>query len=227
MIRGVFFDLDGTLYDRDAAMLRLAHDQYAAFRDHLRPRVDEQTFTGRFLELDDHGYTSRSDVYRRIAEAFGLNNWLTVDLERHFWEAYNRRCELSADTWATLHTLRRAGLCLGIVTNGQTEWQSRKIEGLGLGSFFDVVLISEQEGIRKPDTRIFDRARERCGIGRPSDAMFVGDHPEVDVAGAHGAGMVAVWKRVPYWTLTTQGAITIDRLTEILSIVALGTPGNP
>jgi putative hydrolase of the HAD superfamily len=216
VIRAVLFDLDGTLYDRDTSMLTLAHDQFAAFKDKLPPHVDERRFTSRFLALDDHGYSNRSDMYRRLADEFGLDNWLTVDLERHFWESYSRRCEVAADTWSTLHALRAAGKCLGIVTNGQREWQSRKIDSLGLGSFFDVVLISETEGIRKPDARIFDRARERCGVDSPAESMFVGDHPDIDVAGAHAAGMVAVWKRVPYWTLATEGAIVVDRLSEIL-----------
>jgi putative hydrolase of the HAD superfamily len=219
MIKAVLFDLDGTLYDRDAAMVTLAHDQFEAFRNELQPRVDEERFTRRFIELDDHGYASRSDVYRRLSDELGLDNWLTVDLERHFWEAYSRRCDISSDTWNTLRTLRTAGKCLGIVTNGQTEWQSRKLDGLGLGSFFDVVLISEKEGIRKPDARIFERARERCGVEQPSETMFVGDHPDVDVAGAHAAGMVAVWKRVPYWTMKTEGAIVVDQLSEILPAV--------
>jgi len=216
VIKAVFFDLDGTLYDRDAAMLELAHDQFAAFREKLSARVDEGRFTSRFLELDDHGYADRSHLYGRLADEFGLDNWLTVDLERHFWESYSRRCEISDDTRTTLQALRDAGKCLGIVTNGQTEWQTRKLEGLGLGSFFDAVLISQAEGIRKPDARIFHRALERCGVEQPADAMFVGDHPEVDVAGAHAAGLIAVWKRVPYWTLTTEGAQIVDRLSEIL-----------
>src|SRR6266853_280648 len=161
MIRAVLFDLDGTLYDRDAAMLALA-------------------------------------------------------LDRHFWESYSRRCEISDDTWATLRALKTAGKRLGVVTNGQTEWQTRKLEGLGLGSFFDAVLISESEGIRKPDARIFHRALERCRVEHPAEAMFVGDQPEVDVAGAHAAGLVAVWKRVPYWVLAVDGVMVINRLSEIL-----------
>ncbi len=218
MIRAVLFDLDGTLYDRDAAMLALAHDQFDAFKDKMPPQVDGQRFTTRFLDLDDHGYASRSDVYRRLADEFGLDNWLTVELERHFWESYSRRCEISDDTWATLRALKTAGKRLGVVTNGQTEWQTRKLEGLGLGSFFDAVLISESEGIRKPDARIFHRALERCGVEHPADAMFVGDQPEVDVAGAHAAGLVAVWKRVPYWVLAVDGVMVINRLSEILPV---------
>lgn len=216
MIRAVLFDLDGTLYDRDAVMAELAHEQFVAFKDRLNG-VDEEQFILRFIEIDEHGYASRLDVYRRLAEEFGLDSEVTHDLERHFWEAYARRCEISADTWSTLHALRAAGKTLGIITNGLAQWQTRKIEGMGLGSFFDVVLISEAEGVKKPEAAIFHRALDRIGVA-PADAMFVGDHPEVDVRGAHDAGLVAVWKRVPYWTLSVEGALVVDKLSEILPV---------
>jgi putative hydrolase of the HAD superfamily len=214
VIRAVLFDLDGTLYDRDAAMLELARDQFAAFTARM-PGLDAPRFLQRFLELDDHGDTSRSDLYRRLADELGLDNTLAVDLERHFWEAYVRRCEVSSDTWTTLRALRSAGKSLGVITNGQTEWQTRKLNGLGLGDFFDFVMVSEAEGIRKPDPRIFHRGVERCGV-TPGEAMFVGDHPDIDVAGAKAAGLAAVWKRVPYWTLKVDGVLVVDRLSEIL-----------
>jgi putative hydrolase of the HAD superfamily len=50
----------------------------------------------------------------------------------------------------------------------------------------------------------------------PHEAMFVGDHPEIDISGARAAGMRAAWKRVPYWTMGFDDVIVVDRLSEIL-----------
>lgn len=216
MIQAVLFDLDGTLYDRDAVMAELAHEQFVTFKDRMKG-VDEERFILRFIDIDEHGYASRPVVYGRLADEFGLDSAVTYDLERHFWEAYARRCEISEDTRSTLQALRSAGKALGIITNGETQWQTRKLEGLGLGGFFDVVLISEAEGVKKPDAAIFHRALDRIGVAA-ADAMFVGDHPEIDVRGAHDAGLVAVWKRVPYWTLSVEGALVVDQLSQILPV---------
>jgi putative hydrolase of the HAD superfamily len=213
-IRAVLFDIDGTLYDRDAAMLSLADEQYAVFRGRM-PAVDKSVFVARLLDIDDHGYRLRSEVYGRLAEEFGLDNTVAVELERHFWQEYARRCDVSDDTRITLETLRSAGKKLGVISNGQTTWQMTKLEGLGLVSCFDTVLISESEGIRKPDPRIFHRAVERLGVA-PDEAMFVGDQPQVDAEGAHNAGLIGVWVRKPYWTLNIEDVLVVDRLSEIL-----------
>ena len=55
-------------------------------------------------------------------------------------------------------------------------------------------LISDAEGVSKPKRQIFDRALERLNV-TPAHAVFVGDHPEVDVAGVRAAGMRAIWHR--------------------------------
>jgi len=64
--------------------------------------------------------------------------------------------------------------------------QTHKLECLALSPLFDTILISEAEGISKPDRQIFHRALERLDANAAQSA-FVGDHPEVDVAGAHAA----------------------------------------
>ena len=114
--------------------------------------------------------------------------------------------------------MRKRGLKLGVITNGSVERQGAKLTTLGLDGVFDTVLISQREGLQKPDPLIFLRAVEQCGV-TPEEAMFVGDHPEMDVAGASRAGLVPVWKRVPYWEMSTDGAIAIDRLSEVLPLL--------
>ena len=214
MIRAVLFDLDGTLYDRDAVVTAVTHEQVDTFGGRFG-EVDRQTLIDRMLALDDHGYARRADVYRTLLAGLEVDPDLASDLEAHFWDCYCRHCTFPHDAADTLAELRASGRKLALVTNGPVAWQSRKLHTLGLGDYFDEVLISEAEGIAKPDSRIFARAVERLGVA-PADAMFVGDHPDIDVAGAQDAGLVAVWKRVPYWTLRREDVLVINDLREIL-----------
>jgi putative hydrolase of the HAD superfamily len=92
----------------------------------------------------------------------------------------------------TLTALRERGLRLGIVTNGETEFQLKNIHALGLPELVDTILISEQERIKKPEPDIFLRAAERLGT-TPSRCLFVGDHPVNDIDGAKRVGMRTAW----------------------------------
>jgi putative hydrolase of the HAD superfamily len=64
---------------------------------------------------------------------------------------------------------------------GPFACRSAKLACLELSPLFDTILISEAEGVHKPDRQIFDRALERLDV-TPAQAVFVGDHPDVDVA---------------------------------------------
>jgi len=122
----------------------------------------------------------------------------------------------------TLEQLQRQKIKLGVITNGKTQWQQQKLDSLGLTPLFDTVLISEAEGLRKPDRAIFERALERLSV-RAGDAMFVGDNPEADVAGSRTAGLVPVWKYVPYWKMNLKDVLTVHKLVEILPHCLKGT----
>lgn len=218
MIRAVLFDLDGTLYDRDAVVEAVTHEQVDTFHRRFGD-ADRDALVARLLALDDHGYARRADVYRTLLAGMEVDAALAADLEAHFWDCYCRHCAFPEDAAATLRQLRESGRKLALVTNGPVGWQSRKLRTLGLAGYFDEVLISEAEGIAKPDPRIFARAVERLGV-TASEAMFVGDHPEIDIAGARDAGLVAVWKRVPYWTMSRDDVLVITRISEVLHQIA-------
>ena len=127
---------------------------------------------------------------------FKLPSGVAETLLDDYRAGFPNACLLFPDAVQTLSRLRTSGLKLGLITNGSVRMQSRKLQCLALSPLFDTILISDAEGISKPDRQIFHRALERLNAN-PAQAVFVGDHPEVDVAGARAAGMQAIWRRDP------------------------------
>jgi len=91
-----------------------------------------------------------------------------------------------------LDRLRR-GYRLAVVSNFDYTPTARGIlEREGIAHCFEHVVVSDEVGWRKPKPLIFETALARLGV-RAGEALYVGDRPDLDVAGAHGAGMHAVW----------------------------------
>jgi putative hydrolase of the HAD superfamily len=158
-----------------------------------------------------------------VVTELGLEAALAERLERDFTTRYLTSCKATPDTMETLRRLKAHGLRVGVITNGAARIQTEKLLALGLSDYFDTVLISETEGVRKPDAAIFRRALERCRV-RAQEAAFVGDNPEADVFGAMAAGLRPIWKRVSYWDMSDPSVPTIDSLSEILPM-CLGPEG--
>jgi putative hydrolase of the HAD superfamily len=214
-IRAVLFDLDHTLWERDTAVRRLVTAQYAGFA--ALAAVPRDEYVERVLELDDHGTADKKAIYEQVVREFGLQPSQAEELRTHFWANFKNYFEPVPDAVEVLNALRAAGLKTGIITNGSTAAQDAKISGLGLAPLMDVILVSEREGISKPDHAIFHRALDRLGV-RPDAAWFVGDHPEFDVRGAAEAGLTAVWVRS--WADAAPHAThTISALSELLPLL--------
>ncbi|WP_374580188.1 HAD family hydrolase [Pseudoduganella sp.] len=76
---------------------------------------------------------------------------------------------------------------LGTISNGNAD-----LEVIGLAHHFEVSLAAAHFGAAKPDPGIFRAACQALGVA-PHDAVYVGDDLALDVAGAQGAGLRAVW----------------------------------
>lgn len=82
---------------------------------------------------------------------------------------------------------------LGLLSNFDDGPTARRvIAQAGLEHFFEVIVISAEEGIRKPSREIFARACARLGAA-PSACLYVGDTFVEDIEGASGAGLSALW----------------------------------
>lgn len=217
MRQAVLFDLDGTLLDRETSIEQFIAAQYDRLITHVGhiPKIDYVT---RFIELDCHGHVWKDKVYQRLVTEFEISkvNWqiLLEDYETQF----QYHCVPFGSLVEMLSVLKQKDYLLGIVTNGLGQFQTRSIMGLGIQDYFDAILISEVEQVRKPQLEIFQRAMERLGV-LAQHSVFVGDHPEADILGAKNAKMRAVWKRNSQWLEAKEADAIINELHEIPSIL--------
>ena len=95
----------------------------------------------------------------------------------------------------TIGELRRRGLRIGLITVCSEDvpdlWPETPFHGL-----FDAEVFSCSVGLRKPDPRIYQLALDELRV-EPSEAIFVGDGANDELAGAERVGMTAVMLERP------------------------------
>ena len=205
--RLVIFDLDDTLCDYAGARdqrLRIAFGQALAL-----VRAREARTTGALpsapllaktpnlealiaasIAIHPHG----TDHFPDLLRSYGVSAEAAASAAA--WYRANRfhGLRLFADAVATLEAVRAAqpNRRIGLITNGPADVQRAKIDLLGIEPLLDFALISGELGVEKPDPAIFHEALRRAGA-TPEEAIFVGDSPDHDIAGARAAGIRAVW----------------------------------
>ncbi len=137
--------------------------------------------------------------YRREAWSSALADYGVHDpsLVRHLVAKFiierRKRHVLFADAEPTLKELKKSYL-LGLITNGPPDLQREKLLATKLTRYFEIILISGELGMGKPEGRIFEHALQALRVA-PNETVMVGDSLERDIAGAKGRGIFAVWVR--------------------------------
>jgi len=91
-----------------------------------------------------------------------------------------------------LLTLQRAGIRIGLLTNGAVSLQREKIETSGLGLYFDAAVVSGELGTGKPDPAIFHHLLDRLGV-EARESLMVGNSLARDIIGGKRAGLRTCW----------------------------------
>jgi putative hydrolase of the HAD superfamily len=211
MIKAVLFDLDGTLLDRDASVKGFIDSQYDRL-DRMVGHIPREDYISRFIELDQRGYAWKDKVYQQLVKEFYITELTWEELLQDYITDFKNHCVAFPNLVPILEELKSRDLRLGMITNGWGQFQLDNIKALGIEKYFDCILISEWEGIKKPDPEIFKRALIQLNIP-PQQSIFVGDHPENDVKAAQNAGLIGIWKRDLQWKVEVE--FIVNDLAEI------------
>jgi len=214
VITVALFDLDDTLFAHRQAV----RDGIAAHIRNQLPGVDAAAHQDRWDDLEEHHYAryltgeleylgQRRARARDFMAPFGVEfaedrsaeEWFDVYLLE-----YVRAWQLHDDALPCLDALHAAGIRIGMITNGDRDFQQAKLDAMGLDHRLEHLVTSGEFGIAKPDPRIFLHACEVFGVA-PHEAVYIGDRLQTDAIGAASAGLAGVW-------LDRSGAATADEL---------------
>lgn len=217
MIRAIIFDLDGTLLDRNASLIQFIKNQH-------KHRLSDQTkvplseYIKDFREYDNNGYVPKVNVYEKLQNTYGWDESLSRHLWKDFQERFHEHCVPMSGLEELLQELSSSDLQKGLITNGETLFQSRTIDALQIEKYFDSILISEREGIRKPETEIFSRCLEQMKV-EPEEAVYIGDHPENDIKAASKLGLKTIWIENDVYEEPDMADFTVGTLSQISNVI--------
>lgn len=223
----ITFDLDDTLWDVRPVLQR-AEFEVEAWMHHHCPdaarRFDRNALMQLRLqvwhempELRHSVSAMRMEAMRRALRASGYGEERTRELADAAFAVFMRWrhvIEPFSGVDAVLATLGQEHI-LGALTNGNAD-----VFRLTIGRHFRFAFTAEQLRASKPAPAHFEAALEAAGVGAER-ALHVGDHDEHDVAGAHAAGMTAVWFNPTGkpWTRAAPPDAEIADITELPALI--------
>ncbi len=197
-IKAVFFDLDNTLLNFIKMKTLAVEAAIMAMRDtglnitlNKAKRIIKELFR-------DYGYEHQRIFNLFLQKVLGKVDYKILSaaivayrkVKEGFLEPY-------PNVFPTLIELIKRGYKLGIITDADRLQAWTRLAGMKLHHFFDIVVTSSDVKAKKPSLRLFKTALRKAGV-KPREAVFVGDDPWKDIAGAKKVGMYTVFAKYGY-----------------------------
>lgn len=181
-IRAVIFDFGGVLVRTEDHSGRRKWERQLG----LSPgELEQLVFASEIAQRSMIGQATQRDVWSYIAARYGLDDATLQQMRRDFWSGDR----LDEELVRFLRCLRPR-YKTAVLSNAWPGARRMFTEHFRLDEAVDAFIISSEEGVAKPDARIYQIALQRLDV-HPHEAIFVDDFPE-NVAGAQRLGMVAV-----------------------------------
>ena len=221
----VFFDLDRTLWDFDAAAevaFERIYEKYS-LKSLGIPSAHEfhevyHPLNERLWELYRADKITKDELNRtrflQPLEHYGIHD---VALADHLSEDYvywsPRIVKLVPGTMELLDYLKPK-YHLHLITNGFQEVQDTKLSLSGMKPYFETLTVSEEVGVKKPNPEIFRYALRKAHAAA-EESLMIGDEMAVDIDGARDAGMDTMFFNPSGIAVEGERTFEVHRLAEI------------
>lgn len=200
-IKWIFFDIGSTLVDESAVYENRIEEITQS------NNIDKNEFVAKVIQ---RAQTDPRPIMS-VAKDYGVK----VPAWRHDLEV------LYPDTKELLQRLSRK-YKIGIIAN-QDFGTKQRLTDFNVHQYINLVIASAEEGVAKPDLRIFQIALARADC-KPEEAVMVGDRLDNDIIPANKIGMTTVWTKQGFGsyaepkTVEEQSDYIVNNLAEITEL---------
>lgn len=191
--KALLIDIDNTLFHFDESSYKALKKAFAAYGvDFTREMFrDYEALNDHYWKLFERGEIERARLFYERFDVYFSRIGLQAD-GKEFDHLY--RVHLSEGYDLMPHAEEFLQALQGkykvfVVTNGDAMTQDARIEGAGLGKYFDGVFVSERVGYQKPDKAFFDAVFAAIGEEYRTCSLLVGDSLSSDMQGGRNAGI--------------------------------------
>jgi len=204
----IIFDLGGTLIHFEGSWPEVMAEAGMELHRSLSEAgldLDQDAFMQEFHTQLETYYVERESDYREYTTLYVVQKVLQVwgysDVEESvirgglqaMYAVTEGHWHVEQDAALTLETLGEKGYRLGLISNaGDDADVQTLVDNANLRDYFDLIITSAAEGIRKPSQHIFHKMLNYWGI-EPAQAAMVGDTLNADILGASKAGLYSIW----------------------------------
>ena len=201
-LKGIFFDIDDTLYST-SEFTELARSAALDAMIEVGLSVDKRELQEELTEVISEFSSNHDQHFDKLLVRIprrhyrGINTAVLVAAGVvAYHETKTRHLAPYEDAVEVLRILSRTDLLLGVITEGLAVKQAEKLVRLRLHPYLSpgAIVISNQIGISKPNPKIYQRACSDLNL-RPTETMYVGDNPTHDIDPPNKIGMVTVRMR--------------------------------
>ena len=192
-LKAVVFDLDDTLYPEREFVLSGLHVVTKWAEKSLGIKYDDG-----FIMLKSLFETGiRGDIFNQWLEHYDLMDKVLVKEMVHIYRKHFPQIKPFSEVTDLLSRLKN-DYKLGLLSDGYLEVQQNKLYALGLATFFDSIVFSDEIGIKywKPHKRPFFEILKKLEV-EPEHSVYIADNPTKDFCGARKAGMKSIRFRHP------------------------------
>jgi HAD superfamily hydrolase (TIGR01549 family) len=199
--KGIIIDLDNTFYSYDICHDKALNNVILFIQNNYNTKKDNDEIKNLYenisktlkYELSNTASSHNKSIYfKQLIEILKINYSTTKILNDLYWKVFFENMICFEGVKDFIEWNKKLGVKIGVLTDYETEYQIQKLQKLDLMDYIDIIVTSEEVGIEKPSSQMFQTILRKLSL-TSEEVIMIGDDFNKDIKGAINMNILSYW----------------------------------